>query len=284
MTTEPPIKPPRTLEAWKLRPEVRTIIRDAFLDGDDEHAINRLLTELHEIPPDSRAADITAARASMHFAPSDDLCDRTVCRERRGHIHTVIAELDRRDAVALAATIRVTTVSRDVAHELVTGILFEAGVRWNTPIEPTEALIDALIAAVRLFPDRSGIKPATNCYCCSCGSQNDDPYCRNHGHAGMRPCETHGFAGSPDEGSGIMPLSVQTVIRDRTRSLSVQTVIRERAQRFADEIRRENENRDTPWPRTSTGGRGPAGPDERCRGSCSRGGDGPSCGLPGCRG
>lgn len=272
MTAESPIKLPRKLEVVKLRAEVRTIIRDAFLDGEDEHAINRLLSELHEIPPDSKAADITAARASMHLSPSGDLCDRTVCCERRDHIHTVITELDRRDAVALAATIRATTASRDAAHDLVTAVLFDAGVRWNTPIEPTGALVDALIAAVRLFPDLSDIKLATNCYCCSCGSQNDDPYCRNHGHAGARPCEIHGFAGSPDEGSGIMPLSVQTVIR-------------ERAQRFADEIRRKNENRDhRPWPRTSTGGRGPAVPDERCRGSCSRSGDGPSCGLPGCRG
>lgn len=267
MTTEPPIKLPRKLEVVKLRAEVRKIIRDAFLEGEDEYAINRLLTELHGIPPDSKAADITAARASM-----DDVCDRAVCRERRGHIHTVIAELDRRDAVALAATISATTVPPgDTTHDLVTAVLFEAGVRWNTPIEPTAALVDALVAAVRLSPDLGGIKPAPNCYCCSCDSQNDDPYCRNHGHAGMRPCEIHGFAGSPDEESGVMPPSVQAVIR-------------ERAQRFADEIRRENENRDTPWPRTSTGGRGPAEPDARCHGSCSRGGDGPSCGLPGCRG
>lgn len=50
----------------------------------------------------------------------------------------------------------------------------------------------------------------TNCYCCSCGDYgSSDPYCRNHGFAGTRPCETHELPGSADE-DGVMPDSVQT--------------------------------------------------------------------------
>jgi hypothetical protein len=36
----------------------------------------------------------------------------------------------------------------------------------------------------------------TDCYCCSCGDQpGSDPYCRNHGYAGERPCTVHGMPG-----------------------------------------------------------------------------------------
>lgn len=34
-----------------------------------------------------------------------------------------------------------------------------------------------------------------SCYCCTCADNYDrtpsDPYCRNHGHAGVRACEKH---------------------------------------------------------------------------------------------
>lgn len=50
------------------------------------------------------------------------------------------------------------------------------------------------------------------CYCCSCSDSDGfvyrDPYCRNHGHAGTRPCETHGSPGEKDE-EGVMPISVE---------------------------------------------------------------------------
>lgn len=53
----------------------------------------------------------------------------------------------------------------------------------------------------------------TNCYCCSCGErENSDPYCRNHGFAGQRPCEVHNLPGQTDE-DGVMPASVQKVYR-----------------------------------------------------------------------
>lgn len=52
-----------------------------------------------------------------------------------------------------------------------------------------------------------------NCFCCSCseteyGQEVTDPYCRNHGYAGMRPCEKHDMPGQEDD-EGVMPVSVQ---------------------------------------------------------------------------
>lgn len=50
------------------------------------------------------------------------------------------------------------------------------------------------------------------CLCCSCSDVSNlhitDPYCRNHGFAGSRPCEEHNSPGMPDE-EGNMPESVQ---------------------------------------------------------------------------
>lgn len=47
------------------------------------------------------------------------------------------------------------------------------------------------------------------CFCCSCDTDElSDPYCRNHGFAGARPCESHGMPGEPNE-DGVMPLSVE---------------------------------------------------------------------------
>lgn len=40
----------------------------------------------------------------------------------------------------------------------------------------------------------------TDCYCCSCPEEGGaDAYCRNHGFAGERPCETHNLPGYIDE-------------------------------------------------------------------------------------
>lgn len=48
-----------------------------------------------------------------------------------------------------------------------------------------------------------------NCYCCSCGDlAGSDPYCRNHGWAGERPCKVHGMPGQEDDEDD-MPDSVQ---------------------------------------------------------------------------
>jgi hypothetical protein len=51
----------------------------------------------------------------------------------------------------------------------------------------------------------------TNCFCCSCPEfGNSDPFCRNHGFAGTRPCEEHGMPGDFDpEMTEGMPRSVQ---------------------------------------------------------------------------
>ena len=52
----------------------------------------------------------------------------------------------------------------------------------------------------------------TNCFCCSCGdSPGSDPYCRNHGWAGQRPCDRHNMPGQANE-EGIMPDSVQAAM------------------------------------------------------------------------
>lgn len=51
----------------------------------------------------------------------------------------------------------------------------------------------------------------TQCFCCSCDPDGTylDPYCRNHGFAGSRPCLTHGMAGETDENEK-MPAPVGT--------------------------------------------------------------------------
>lgn len=59
------------------------------------------------------------------------------------------------------------------------------------------------------------------CFCCSCGDRpGSDPACRNHGFAGLRPCEEHGTPGSVwdedfENGPRGMPDSVQVVRRVR---------------------------------------------------------------------
>lgn len=58
------------------------------------------------------------------------------------------------------------------------------------------------------------VEARTNCYCCSCPDEGgQDPYCRNHGFAGTRPCEEHNMPGQEAEGPNGenlgMPTSVQ---------------------------------------------------------------------------
>jgi hypothetical protein len=53
------------------------------------------------------------------------------------------------------------------------------------------------------------VEKRTDCYCCSCDDEGlADPYCRNHGWVGERPCDTHGMPGEADD-FGVMPVSVQ---------------------------------------------------------------------------
>lgn len=63
-----------------------------------------------------------------------------------------------------------------------------------------------------------------SCFCCSCDTDREgsDPFCRNHGFAGMRPCEAHNMPGQPEDMSMLhdgfigpepMPESVQVVRR-----------------------------------------------------------------------
>lgn len=51
----------------------------------------------------------------------------------------------------------------------------------------------------------------SDCFCCSCPDDGGhDPYCRNHGFAGERPCQTHEMPGQTDD-MGVMPDSVEAV-------------------------------------------------------------------------
>jgi len=84
---------------------------------------------------------------------------------------------------------------------------------------------------VRTYDDYSGlvlidvfqlvarITDRTTCYCCSCGDRpGSDPYCRNHGFAGARPCLDHDVPGQANE-DGNMPDSVQAK-RDKNANIS----------------------------------------------------------------
>lgn len=75
----------------------------------------------------------------------------------------------------------------------VTVTISEPGLEWTATI-PAEAWTEK----------------RDNCFCCSCGdNEGSDSACRNHGHAGTRPCELHNMPGSPWEDSDEMPISVQ---------------------------------------------------------------------------
>jgi hypothetical protein len=62
----------------------------------------------------------------------------------------------------------------------------------------------------------SRVELRTDCYCCSCPEFGGDPYCRDHGFAGERPCAEHEMPGTPDE-AGVMPVSVQMERKRRDR-------------------------------------------------------------------
>lgn len=74
-------------------------------------------------------------------------------------------------------------------------------------------------AETQTFPDIVRTRTVTasawaetriTCFCCSCPETgSSDPYCRNHGFAGTRPCEKHDMPGDADE-DGVMPASVQS--------------------------------------------------------------------------
>lgn len=66
-----------------------------------------------------------------------------------------------------------------------------------------------------VFVPIAKIEDRDNCFCCSCGErEGSDPFCRNHGFAGLRPCESHNQPGVADE-EGRMPDSVQDARRRR---------------------------------------------------------------------
>lgn len=66
------------------------------------------------------------------------------------------------------------------------------------------------VTRIRVFEKVAEFEIRDDCYCCSCRSgEGGDPYCRNHGFAGQRPCDVHQMPGQTDE-NGVMPASVQT--------------------------------------------------------------------------
>lgn len=74
------------------------------------------------------------------------------------------------------------------------------------------------LTTVRVYEQVAEFEFRTDCFCCSCPAYHldhryldHDPYCRNHGFAGQRPCDVHGMPGQPGE-AGVMPHSVQVEI------------------------------------------------------------------------
>ncbi|MEG2887262.1 MAG: hypothetical protein RR853_09065 [Aurantimicrobium sp.] len=63
------------------------------------------------------------------------------------------------------------------------------------------------------------------CHCCTCdedyytGQQYNDPYCRNHGYYGERPCDIHNLPGMLGEEDTEMPDSVLTVRKQQATEL-----------------------------------------------------------------
>lgn len=85
-----------------------------------------------------------------------------------------------------------------------------AGSSW------TETFEEPGLSGTRIVAAGDWVLTRTDCFCCSCPeSGSSDPYCRNHGFAGERPCETHNLPGSPADERD-MPDSVQA--RRATRS------------------------------------------------------------------
>lgn len=74
---------------------------------------------------------------------------------------------------------------------------------WTETVWTPEMIMRRAVRAEPFIEER------TNCFCCSCGlNEFSDPFCRNHGFAGERPCEVHNMPGQVDE-DGNMPASVQ---------------------------------------------------------------------------
>lgn len=66
-------------------------------------------------------------------------------------------------------------------------------------------------------PSTNRPKTVPDCFCCSCPEYGGvDPYCRNHGWAGTRPCEIHESPGMADE-TDKMPVSVQQYLGEQRR-------------------------------------------------------------------
>lgn len=73
----------------------------------------------------------------------------------------------------------------------------------------TETWNEPGITRTRVVNAPAWTEERTDCFCCSCSEfGNSDPYCRNHGFAGERPCEAHNMPGDPDD-DGTMPASVR---------------------------------------------------------------------------
>lgn len=70
-------------------------------------------------------------------------------------------------------------------------LMSNGGEKW------TEVIKEPGLEKTRIVVAEPWINSREDCYCCSCGN-GTDPYCRNHGHVGRRPCDTHGMPGSVD--------------------------------------------------------------------------------------
>lgn len=81
---------------------------------------------------------------------------------------------------------------------------------------PLQNRIDYVIQTA--LRNRRAPRKTSECFCCSCGDRDregSDPFCRNHGWAGERPCEKHGSPGKVDD-DGKMPSSVEERIKEIT--------------------------------------------------------------------
>ncbi|AVR56891.1 hypothetical protein PBI_TRISCUIT_18 [Microbacterium phage Triscuit] len=70
------------------------------------------------------------------------------------------------------------------------------------------------------------------CHCCTCdedywsGHTTNDPYCRNHGFYGTRPCDIHNLPGSMGEEDTKMPDSVLIVRKQQAEALEKEKAAR----------------------------------------------------------
>lgn len=78
------------------------------------------------------------------------------------------------------------------------------------PCAVTKTVTQPGLTHITVYVPVAVIEHRDDCFCCSCSSGNGgDPYCRNHGWVGRRPCEHHGMPGQADE-DGYMAESVET--------------------------------------------------------------------------